>query len=177
MKVRMGLVVVLGLTSLRPLSSGQYYVPRPTPFGLHAGERGEDVVRAVGRKNLTCYIDNRCETTVVPRPYGSFDYYILWFTNTGRLALVEAVIKKIATDPVGQTLALNFNTVEIDLSKKYGSPASRQGYAALPYSTFYEPVSPGGVWCSLWVINPTRLPDGRFDYNSTVPDSLRLSNR
>ena len=102
----------------------------PTPFGLRAGLKKEEV--GVQLKEIAPF---RYKAEKVPKPHSAFEYDVLTITPKAGLCHIKAVgLRDVPTNVYGSELRQEFEKIRNQIAATYG-----------PYET-QDGLFPGSIW-------------------------------
>jgi hypothetical protein len=90
------------------------------PFGLDAGMSRAEVIQRIGKSSIVQEYSNTIAFNSVPTRSDYFDTYNCSFDQNGRLWVISAFSKILATKSEGEDLRSSFDDLKSALEDKYG---------------------------------------------------------
>jgi hypothetical protein len=105
------------------------------PFGFYYGETKAEIIKAVGQGAVGLITDTALIVKTAPKPYRNVWMYTLHVSPTKGLLRIVVSGLPIDTNPAGEQLKNEFQSISSDLISVYGQPTRR-----------YDLVKPGSNW-------------------------------
>jgi len=131
---RLGILVFAICCAVVP-SYSQSTTEKNGPFGFYYGETKDEIIKAVGQSAVLPLTDTIITVYAAPKPYRNAWFFTINVSPTKGLLRIAASLALVNTNPSGEQLRNEFQSISSELISVYGQPTDG-----------YDLVKPGTKW-------------------------------